>query len=179
MLEDHAAILVTGPRATGKSTSCARRAHTVLNLGDRAVAEALAAGADAVLSGRDEPVLIDEWQVVPDVLQVVKTAVDRQPDRGRFIVTGSVDQAFDERTWPGTGRLVGLSMFGLTERELAGQVGTPSWLAQLLAGGEAPAHRSDTGVDEYVERALRSGSLVGVIRGSCGHSRRPGAGTPA
>jgi predicted AAA+ superfamily ATPase len=157
MLEDHAAVLVTGPRATGKSTTCERFARSLVGLGNRAVAVALRSGVEAVLSGRDEPVLIDEWQVVPDTLQFVKAEVDRQPGRGRFIVTGSVDATFDSATWPGTGRLVGLSMFGLTERELAGRVGKPSWLSQVLSGDEAPTHRSDTHVGDYVERALRSG----------------------
>ena len=71
MLEDHAAILLTGPRATGKTTSCARQARTVVGLGDRAVADAVRAGPAALLAGRPEPILVDEWQLAPDVLAFI------------------------------------------------------------------------------------------------------------
>jgi tartrate dehydrogenase/decarboxylase/D-malate dehydrogenase len=73
------------------------------------------------LAGRAEPVLVDEWQLAPDVLAFIKAEVDRQPDRGRYIVTGSAAAIYDDALWPGTGRLVGLSMFGLTEREFVTQ----------------------------------------------------------
>lgn len=44
--------------------------------------------------------LIDEWQVVPEVLGAVKRAVDDDCSAGRFLLTGSVDA---ERT-PLSGR---------------------------------------------------------------------------
>jgi uncharacterized protein len=172
MLEDHAAVLVTGPRATGKTTSCARQARTVVSLGDRAVADAIRAGPSALLTGCAAPVLVDEWQLAPDVLAFIKAEVDRQPDRGRYIVTGSAAAAYDDALWPGTGRLVGLSMYGLTERELEGRLDGSSWLRRVLAGEEPRPHRSDVHVTEYVERALRSGfPEPAVMTGERGRSR--------
>lgn len=157
MLEDHAAVLVVGPRAAGKTTSCERHARTVIRLGETAVADAFRAGPSSILSGRDEPVLVDEWQEVPTSLQAIKVAVDTDPGRGRFLVTGSVRGDIDAPTWPGTGRLVRLAMYGLTEREIEGGVGTRSWLATLIEGDMPRPHRSDIGVRGYVQRALRSG----------------------
>ena len=157
MLEDHAAVLVVGPRAAGKTTSCERHARTVIRLGEKAVADAFRAGPSSILSGRDEPVLVDEWQEVPASLQAIKIAVDTDPGRGRFLVTGSVRGDIDAPTWPGTGRLVRLAMYGLTEREIEGGVGTRSWLATLIEGDMPRPHRSDISVRGYVQRALRSG----------------------
>jgi uncharacterized protein len=157
MLEDHSAVLVVGPRAAGKTTSCEQHASTVLRLGEKAVADAFRAGPGSVLSGRDEPVLVDEWQEVPASLHAIKVAVDTDPRRGRFLVTGSVRGDIDAPTWPGTGRLVRLPMYGLSEREIEGRVGTRSWLAALTDGDEPPPHRSTTDVRGYVHRALRSG----------------------
>ena len=119
MLADHAAVLVVGPRATGKTTSCEHHANTIIRLGDTSVADAFRAGPNAMLGDRAEPVLLDEWQEIPSSLQAIKIAVDTEPRRGRFLVTGSVTGSvrgdIDAPTWPGTGRLVRLAMYGLTE----------------------------------------------------------------
>lgn len=157
MLQDHAAVLVVGPRATGKTTSCEQHARSVVRLGDKEVADAFRAGPTAILAGLAEPVLVDEWQEVPASLQAIKIAVDADPGRGRFLVTGSVRGDIDAPTWPGTGRLVRLPMYGLTEREIEGRAGPGSWLAAVLGGAAVPVHRSTADVREYVRRALRSG----------------------
>ena len=38
---------------------------------------------------------LDEWQVVPGVLGVIKRSVDVDPRPGRFLVTGSVQSSTD------------------------------------------------------------------------------------
>ena len=40
--------------------------------------------------GLAEPVLLDEWQEVPQVLGAVKRACDAEPRPGRFVLTGSI-----------------------------------------------------------------------------------------
>ena len=157
MMEDHPAVLVVGPRAAGKTTSCEQIARTVVRLGEPSVAEAMRASATAVLSGLDEPVLVDEWQEVPSTLQAIKLAVDARPERGRFIVTGSVRGDIDAPTWPGTGRLVRMAMYGLTEREVEHSIDRPSWLSAVLDGGRVEHVASELGLRDYVRRALRSG----------------------
>ncbi len=157
MLADHAAVLVTGPRATGKTTSCEQLARTVIRLGDVETANAFRAGPSSILSDRELPILVDEWQEVPASLQAIKIAVDTDAGRGRFLVTGSVRGDLDAPTWPGTGRLVRLPMYGLTEREIERRLGARSWLASIIEGRAPTAHRSEEDVRGYVRRALRSG----------------------
>lgn len=157
MMEDHPAVLVVGPRAAGKTTSCEQLARTVVRLGEPSVADAMRASATSVLSGLDEPVLVDEWQEVPSTLQAIKLAVDARPERGRFIVTGSVRGDIDAPTWPGTGRLVRLAMYGLTEREIERSIDRPSWLSVVLDGDRVEHVTSELGLRDYVRRALRSG----------------------
>ena len=170
MVEDHSAVLVVGPRATGKTTSCVQLAHSVVRLGDASVADAFAIDPRSVLNGLAEPVLVDEWQEVPQSLQAIKLSLDALPRHGRFLVTGSVRGEIDAPTWPGTGRLVRLSMYGLTEREIERRTATRSWLSSLLAGDNLAAgddvesHRSTVDLREYVWRALRSGFPEAALR---------------
>jgi uncharacterized protein len=137
-LAHHPALLLVGPRATGKTTTAARLTRSELRLDEPGQAAPVEADADAALRGLAEPILIDEWQVVPAVLGAVKRAVDADPRPGRFLVTGSVRGDVDSPTWPGTGRLLRVAMYGLTVGEIRGMLPTVSLLDRLAAGGIDP-----------------------------------------
>jgi hypothetical protein len=79
------AVMVLGPRACGKTTSAARLAAEVVRLDDPKVAELYRADPDGALAGRPAPLLLDEWQEVPEVLGAIKRAVDEDFRPGRFI----------------------------------------------------------------------------------------------
>lgn len=121
LLTDFAAVLIVGPRGSGKSTSARRLCQHSLDLSIPSVRESVAADPDGVLALYDGRILIDEWQESPSVLGAVKRAVDAEPQRkGRFIITGSVRGTQTAKTWPGTGRLVRVDMSGFTQTELLG-----------------------------------------------------------
>jgi predicted AAA+ superfamily ATPase len=111
------ALMVTGPRATGKTTTAERLSRSVVRLDHPPEAVAFEADPDAALAATEEPILLDEWQEVPGVLGAVKRAVDRDARPGRFILTGSVRADLEEATWPGTGRVVRVPMYGMTVGE--------------------------------------------------------------
>ena len=77
LLRELPALMVTGPRASGKTTTAARIARSEVRLDRPAEAAAFRADPDAALASMPEPVLLDEWQEVPGVLGAVKRAVDR------------------------------------------------------------------------------------------------------
>jgi predicted AAA+ superfamily ATPase len=159
------AVSVTGPRATGKTTTARRYAATVVRLDRDAEAAAFRADPDVALRGLAEPVLLDEWQEVPGVLGAVKRAVDDEPRPGRFILTGSVRVDLDSEMWPGTGRLVRLPMQGLTVREIRGRVGGTLFLDRLLAAGvEALAPGSGADLADYLDLATRGGFPEPALR---------------
>ncbi len=137
LLGELPAVLLVGPRATGKTTTALRHAATVIRLDRAAEAVAFRADPDAALRGLREPVLLDEWQVVPGVLGAVKRAVDVDPRPGRYLITGSVRADLDAVTWPGTGRLVRVPMWGLTVREVLGRISAPPFLDRLVDAGAA------------------------------------------
>jgi predicted AAA+ superfamily ATPase len=100
LLVEFPALLLVGPRASGKTTTVIRHARSVIRLDEPREAVVVEADPDAALRDRAEPVLIDEWQLVPSVLGAVKRAVDAAPRPGRFIVTGSVRGRLDSRPGP-------------------------------------------------------------------------------
>jgi predicted AAA+ superfamily ATPase len=150
------ALFITGPRATGKTTTAARLARSVVRLDREAEAVAFRADPDAALRGLPEPVLLDEWQVVPGVLGAVKRAVDGRPDPGRFLVAGSVRGDLDGELWPGTGRLTRIPLFGMTVREQFGLGSFVPFLDRAATGDLEPADETPD-LRGYLELLLRSG----------------------
>lgn len=156
-LRSHPAIIAVGPRATGKTTSASLHAASSLRLGESKIRAAVDADPMVALSGRPEPILVDEWQLVPETLNAIKILIDSEPRRGRFIVTGSVRGDLESAMWPGTGRLVRVPMYGLTEREVEGSIESSTWLADVVTGRPPTQVRTTLNVRDYVRRALRSG----------------------
>jgi predicted AAA+ superfamily ATPase len=164
LLKELPALFLVGPRATGKTTTAARYARSIVRLDREAEAAAFRADPDAALRGLDEPILLDEWQVVPGVLGAVKRAVDARPEPGRFLVTGSVRAELDGEWWPGTGRVTRIPLYGMTVREHAGLAGGEPFLDRV-AGGSALHPASETpDLRGYVELLLRGGFPEPALR---------------
>jgi predicted AAA+ superfamily ATPase len=165
LIDQLPAVSVTGPRATGKTTTARRRAATVVRLDREAEAAAFRADPDVALRGLPEPVLLDEWQEVPGVLGAVKRAVDEDPRPGRYILTGSVRVDLDAQVWPGTGRLVRLPMQSMSVREISERVGGPLFLDRLLSADVTmfgPGGKAD--LADYLDLALRGGFPEPALR---------------
>lgn len=150
------AVMLVGPRACGKTTTAARLAGSVVRL-DSDAAAAFRIDADAALAGRPEPVLLDEWQLVPEVLGAVKRAVDAERRPGRFVITGSARTDVGDSTWPGTGRVVLVHMYPLSVAEQL-QHRTEPFIDRLAASQLAPAGAAPAlDLRDYLGLALRGG----------------------
>lgn len=156
--------MVTGPRATGKTTTAQRHAATVVRLDRSAEAAAFRADPDVALAELEEPVLLDEWQEVPEILGAVKRAVDDDPRSGRFLLTGSVRADLDAATWPGTGRLVRIPMYGMSVREQEGHLSARPFLDRLATGDRLTLPSERTDLRGYVRLALLSGFPEPALR---------------
>ena len=170
VLDSAPAVIVTGARASGKTTTAMRYAASKVSLDNPAEAAVFEADPDAALRGRPEPVLFDEWQACPAVVGAAKRAVDTERRAGRFILTGSARFDAHPALWPGTGRLIRIAMAPMTVRE---QMGRPrrQFLSELVTGPEASGPAGDPpDLRGYVELALRGGfpepalELDGVAR---------------
>lgn len=151
--------MIVGPRAGGKTTTALRCAASSLRLNRSNDAQLVRSDPDAALSQLSPPILIDEWQVVPEVLSVVKDLVDGGIGNGRFLLTGSFRADLTEKGWPMTGRVIRTTLWGLTTRELLGETAGRSYFDRLFDGPTDPPPAASTPVDtrQYVDYALRSG----------------------
>lgn len=160
------ALLITGPRASGKTTTALHHAATVVHLDQPLEAAVFEADPDAALRSLSPPVLLDEWQAVPGVLGAVKRFVDQDPDPGRFLLTGSVRADLQAQTWPGTGRVLRLVMYGLTIREREASPLGEGFVDKLsrcdLTLFKMPSTIPD--ITEYVRLALEGGFPEPVLR---------------
>src|ERR1700737_4061697 len=68
LFKELSVLMFTGPRAAGKTTTSRRFAQTVIRLDQPGQAVAFRADPDAALRALPEPILLDEWQEVPEVL---------------------------------------------------------------------------------------------------------------
>ncbi|HYN70341.1 MAG TPA: DUF4143 domain-containing protein [Candidatus Eisenbacteria bacterium] len=164
LLADLPALFIVGPRATGKTTTAARYARTVVQLDREADAVAFRADPDAALRGLPEPVLLDEWQVVPGVLGAIKRAVDARPDPGRFLVTGSVRGDLEGDLWPGTGRLTRIPLYGMTVREQHNAITAAPFLDRVVRGDELRPASDSPDLRGYVELLLHGGFPEPALR---------------
>jgi predicted AAA+ superfamily ATPase len=172
LLPELPALFIVGPRATGKTTTAARYAKTVVRLDREAEAVAFRADPDSALRGLSEPVLFDEWQLVPGVLGAIKRAVDAQPTPGRFLVTGSVRGDLEGELWPGTGRLTRVPLFGMSIREQLGNLGASPFLDRVARGEELPPAANTPDLRGYVDLLLRSGFPEPALRLTSGARER-------
>jgi len=107
------------------SPDAGNRYPSVLRLDRPEVRQSVAASPDVMLAGLRPPVVLDEWQEVPELLGAVKRSVDEDPTPGRYILTGSVRAELENRVWPGTGRLLQVPMLGMSVREVLGREHAP------------------------------------------------------
>lgn len=109
------AVLVEGPKLCGKSTTAAEQAKSVLLMEAGQTLQIASLNPKLLLQG-EVPRLIDEWQLAPQLWDVIRREIDqREGAPGQFILTGSAvpaDRSSIMHT--GTGRFGWLRMRPMT-----------------------------------------------------------------
>lgn len=89
-------VLLTGARQVGKSTLAEKLCRTAwparyLTLDDRNLLDIALTRPEELIQSSRGPLAIDEIQRAPELLRVVKRAVDQNRKPGRFLLTGSAN----------------------------------------------------------------------------------------
>lgn len=131
------AVLVQGPKWCGKTTTAKQIAKSLLDLGNPGelsnAMETLQIVPKKLLEG-DVPRLIDEWQTIPELWDMIRSEVDNRGEMGQFILTGSsVPMDEDKRMHSGNGRYGWINMRPMSLWESGESNGKIS-LADLFEG---------------------------------------------
>jgi predicted AAA+ superfamily ATPase len=168
-------LVLNGPRTVGKSTILGQLAErfgrAVIDCDDPATRSAVRADPGRFVES-SEPVLIDEYQHVPELLDAIKAQLNRDLRPGRYILAGSTRYAaIPAAAHALTGRVDVIPVLPLTQGEIGGVQET--FVARLIGGdgveGPPPGTIAATR-DEYARRST-SGGMPVALRRPPGNSR--------
>lgn len=154
-MSDLPALALEGPKGVGKTETASRRAATVHALDDPAQ-RAVAVADPSRLLDSPPPILLDEWQHVPEVWDLVRRRVDRGSSPGQFLLAGSATPS-GPGTHSGAGRIVSVRMRPMSLAERGWTPATVS-VAELLSGrSPAVAGRTKRTLRDYVDEIVQPG----------------------
>jgi len=173
-LAEEPVIVLNGPRTVGKSTLLSQLAQRlrrpVIDCDDPATRAAVR-NDPARFVESDAPVLIDEYQHVPELLDAIKAQLNRDLRPGRYVLAGSTRYATLPQAGQAlTGRVDVIQVLPLSQGEIDNKRET--FVTRLLDGagiGNAEPPMPTTR-DEYASRAT-SGGMPVAFRRPPGRSR--------
>ncbi len=153
------AVCIEGPKWCGKTWSALNHANSSIDLSNpgndfqnRRLAEL---DPNLVLTG-DVPHLIDEWQEVPRIWDTVRTSVDAQQTKGRFVLTGSSTPVRKGILHSGTGRIGTVRMHTMSLFESGDSTGAVS-LSDLFSNTFENRLTGDVDLNRLIYLTVRGG----------------------
>ena len=167
--ESDPVTLVEGPRSVGKSTLLAEIANknhvNVLNLDNPSVLQAVQKDPGFFVGGQ-RPVVIDEYQKLPELLDWIKSELNADSSAGRFILAGSTNfLSLPKGTQSLTGRLARIKVEPFAQSELQGTPAPrvsdliiPEWFRSRTIG--------QTSREQYLEKVLQGSFPIALQKRS-------------
>lgn len=160
-LEAFGAVHIVGPKWCGKTTTAKQFAKSYIEMQDPDKREMYLETAKVKPSNLligENPRLIDEWQIAPNIWDAVRVSVDRRNEEGLYILTGSnsIDKSSIMHT--GTGRIDTQVMYPMSLYESGESNGCIS-LTNLFSTKSMPDEgcESTLSVDDLIFAACRGG----------------------
>jgi len=150
------AISIEGAKGVGKTQSAKGFAKTVFRLDRRNEREVLGSEYERLYDS-PTPILLDEWQHLPEVWDRVRRMVDDKVHNDCILLTGS-QQSQDPSLHSGAGRIVRFRMRPLSLAERFWHMDKIT-LDDCFAGNapENPRHESSVTFTHYVQEITRTG----------------------
>lgn len=165
-LRTSGAVLITGPKWCGKTWTALNASNSVIYMQDpdkRSSYLKMAQTTPSFLLRGEKPRLIDEWQTATVLWDAVRFAVDKDPQKGQYILTGSVIVDEDNDLLPdekmehtGTGRISRMRMRPMSLFESGESNGTVS-LKELFDGNPDVTSISNLTIEDLAFSICRGG----------------------
>jgi predicted AAA+ superfamily ATPase len=144
-LMDMPVVVLSGMRQTGKSTLLLNESklkkRLYLSFDDFNTLELARTYPEGLLNNK-QPMTIDEVQKLPEILPVIKQAVDKNRKPGRFILSGSANFLLLRNVAESlAGRAVYLTLHPFTRREILGYTKESPALIYFMHKGVFPRRR--------------------------------------
>jgi predicted AAA+ superfamily ATPase len=164
-------VLLTGARQVGKSTLALRVMDNYITLDDIATYSSAKADPRSFIQGLKKPVVIDEVQKAPELLNAIKFDVDKKRVNGSFLLTGSTNiVAYKDIADTLAGRIAVLELLPLSCKEIAAKsenvidilfsgnlenislpvLDTKRMINQIINGGYPEVQKIDTSMGKYL-----------------------------
>lgn len=154
------AVLIEGPKWCGKTTTAKQLAKSIIDLGDSAVlkqSRQLIDISEKTLLKGETPLLIDEWQALPSVWDIIRSEVDSRGVPSQFILTGSsVLPDADATIHSGTGRFAFIKMRPMSLYESGESLGNVS-LKDLFDSKKLEVQQNSLTIDDIAFLVCRGG----------------------
>ncbi len=169
-LDAFGAVHIVGPKWCGKTTTAKQFAKSYIELQDpdkRDMYLETAKIKPSNLLVGDNPRLIDEWQIAPNLWDAVRVSVDRRNEDGLYILTGSNSIDKSEIMHTGTGRIDTLDMYPMSLYETGESNGKVS-LIELFNNSSAleSGCQSNLSIDRLIFAACRGGWPSSIMKKS-------------
>jgi predicted AAA+ superfamily ATPase len=148
-------VLITGPKWCGKSWTGVCHSNSAIFLNREETRRLALLDLDAILRG-EYPMLVDEWQEVPQLWDVARLKIDFSARKGLFIFTGSTLPPKKSVSHTGTGRFIPLRMHTMSLYESGDSNGRIS-LSKLFEGGAVETVKSTLDYSKTVYLICRGG----------------------
>lgn len=155
-LQSIGAIVIEGARATGKTYTATHHAASVVRVDGVLERQPLIRSHPETLLTGVAPRLIDEWQVLPTLWNMVRREVDDRQKMGQFILTGSAIPEDDATRHSGAGRFSRLRMRPMTLFE-SQQIDQTIRITDLLQGVPVVSGRSSLELRDVIDIMVKGG----------------------
>lgn len=154
-LKTAGAVVLEGPRACGKTMTAVHAGASFIALDDPTTAALADISPQSVLIG-ERPRVLDEWQLNPDLWNLVRRAVDSSSEPAQFILTGSSVPEDDVTRHTGAGRFLKLRQRTMTLGERGLSTNEVS-LSELFEGGGVSADTTTASIADAIEWVSSTG----------------------
>jgi uncharacterized protein len=172
MLSTFGAVSIEGPKWCGKTWTAENHSNSEMKVAESTGPiknkDLILMDTRRALSG-ESPHLIDEWQEVPQIWDSVRTDIDNNPKKGRFILTGSSVPKRESYVHSGAGRIGMVRMRTMSLYETGDSEGKVS-LKDIIEGRMEIAECREASLDDLIDLTIRGGwpGSLDIVRNDVG-----------